>query len=346
MERRDIPLTWALERGIGAVAQGIPMETLFRESLIVPRFGDDRDRVSFPQLGLMFLNMVVGTDDEACGLGRKRIPLGHSALSIRVMLGCETLERAISALVRLHDRSMPLQVALVANREDAQLIVQCRNDFADDHAPLIEEMFMNTLFMAVSHFIGRPLPVKAMQTRNAKHVSLGSRHYSMFAPVTFSPVSALRFPRQLLSLKRVGEGSDEIFWTTVRQWFAFIDEALINYRAATPKITDLKVEVVARRHRVSSATLRRRASRSDGGFRHARSRLIIAASADLLRDPSNTVDAIAADFGYADARSFRRFFKHATGKTPSEFRSQAMLEPTSGVRVRERIEALAVRLSQ
>ena len=51
-----------------------------------------------------------------------------------------------------------------------------------------------------------------------------------------------------------------------------------------------------------------------------RRRALTEAAVKLLRDTDCSVDAIGAELGYSDARSFRRFLKAATGKTPQEHR--------------------------
>jgi AraC-like DNA-binding protein len=43
----------------------------------------------------------------------------------------------------------------------------------------------------------------------------------------------------------------------------------------------------------------------------------------LLRESSRSVDSIARQLGYSDARSFRRFIKSATGLTPEALRAQS-----------------------
>ena len=49
-------------------------------------------------------------------------------------------------------------------------------------------------------------------------------------------------------------------------------------------------------------------------------RRVAAGATTLLLTGESTVEAISAELGYADVRSFRRFFKNATGLTPQEAR--------------------------
>src|SRR5262249_44458965 len=93
---------------------------------------------------------------------------------------------------------------------------------------------------------------------------------------------------------------------------------------------------------VSPSTLRRKMARTQGGFRRVRQRLVVDASLQLLRGTSRSVEAIAAELGYSDARSFRRFIKGATGMTPEVVRADRSAAVPSAALVRERIKAAAL----
>jgi len=110
---------------------------------------------------------------------------------------------------------------------------------------------------------------------------------------------------------------------------------------------DLRVKDMAREAGVSPSTLRRRMQRDHGGFRAARQQAIVQSGLAMLRNDRDSVDAVAVQLGYSDARSFRRFIKKATGRTPEEIRSGAELAAWSvpNQLVHQRIDLLAERMS-
>jgi len=64
-----------------------------------------------------------------------------------------------------------------------------------------------------------------------------------------------------------------------------------------------------------------------------------------LRSSSRSTEAIAAELGYADSRSFRRFMKSATGKTPEALRVEPSRTAPPTRLLRERLRAAALLIS-
>jgi len=61
----------------------------------------------------------------------------------------------------------------------------------------------------------------------------------------------------------------------------------------------------------------------------------------LLRETDDSVEAIGAELGYSDGRSFRRFLKTATGRTPHELRRSVLTDsPQVDHQVRQRLRAI------
>jgi transcriptional regulator GlxA family with amidase domain len=73
-----------------------------------------------------------------------------------------------------------------------------------------------------------------------------------------------------------------------------------------------------------------------------RQKIIVDAGTKLLRGSSHSVEAIAAELGYADARSFRRFIKSATGRTPEMLRGEPSFTVPCATLVRDRIRQAAI----
>lgn len=335
----------------GPVAEGIAYESLLASSLIERQYGDERDRISPAQLLLLSMNANLSIQDAAHGLGMKPLALACSVLGVRIMLGSATLESAFHALERLYDMAgSTVRLKLATEGEHAYLMVrgEGRTDLA---SYTVEDTYLGWMFMHCGQFLGRPLAVTEVRTRNPTHVSLGRPHFAVGAPVRHGASATLQFPRTLLASKRAASTSDTPIWDCMRPW--------IEWAEATPHpaissgdlaMWSLTVDQMAEQSGVSSATMRRRLEQQRGGYRSARQRARANAGIALLRSSETSVESIAAELGYADARSFRRFLKAATGKTPHEIRGEPIAadpgsSETDGA-IRRRVRAMASELDR
>jgi AraC-like DNA-binding protein len=101
----------------------------------------------------------------------------------------------------------------------------------------------------------------------------------------------------------------------------------------------LRLKHIAQRAAVSRSTMRRRLA-TTGGFRQARERALVTAAVRRLRTTDDSVEAIAAELGYSDARSLRRFLKAATGTTPQRIRAEGIPSDPDDGAVRSRLQAI------
>ncbi len=142
--------------------------------------------------------------------------IGFSALTVRVVDGCETLEDAILALAKFFSVARrSLQVGLHTDHGEASLMIR-----ADSPEPVsayaLESNHTCWLSMCLSHFLGRLLPLTGAATRDPNHMSLNRPHWSLGAPVTHDSVSAIRFPASLLSARGVRVAGGNAYWDCVR----------------------------------------------------------------------------------------------------------------------------------
>ena len=314
-----VPLSWLVRLCAGAEAQGVSRDQLFGQSLIDLHYGDDRDRISPAQHLLLCMNTAMAIDDAAHGFGSQRLQCSYSALSLRVMLGCSTLEAALYAVTKLYSlESSIVRVETGATGDVATL--RFRADAKTESGSLIlEDIALSWLFVCCGHFIGRPLPLIDVQTRDPAHMNLGARHWAAKAPVRHGAVTALHFPKAVLASRRIGQADGEAHWACLRPWLQFVESDAPAPALAQATVSALRLDRLARQEGLSPQALRRRL----GGFRQIRRQALADAGVALLRADGASVEAVAADLGYADARSFRRFLKGATGKTPSEIRATA-----------------------
>lgn len=320
-----IPLSWLARLCAGAEAQGVSRDQLFAQSLIELRYGDDRDRISPAQHLLLCMNTALAIDDAAHGFGFSRLNCGYSALSLRVMLGCSTLDDALQAVARLYGlESSIVRIELGTTDDAAILKVQAKAKTASGSF-ILEDIVLSWLFVCSSHFIGRPLPVIDVMTRDRTHMNAGHRHWAAKAPVCVGAVAALRFPRAALASRRIGQAGGDAHWACLRPWLQFVEGDEDTPALAQATVSALRLDRLARQAGLSPQALRRRL----GGFRQIRRQALAEAGVALLRSGDASVEAVAADLGYADARSFRRFLKGATGKTPNEIRTVDVMPGSS-----------------
>lgn len=339
-----IPIAQVLRHCAGIARLGVSVDEVLQGSLIERSFGDERDQVSFDQFGLLMLNTARMVDDEASGLGKRPIVTGTGALAAHVMMGCSTLRTALGEVSKLY-RASAINYDVSIEGDEALLVV--RGDEAQNGplTPMLEELFTIFLFGIVCYFVGRPIPVRAHQTRDPLHSNLNRLHWATFAPVSLARVAGLRIPRALLAAQRVGQASDQIYWDLIRPWLAQAEGYAEMADARSVTLSDLRVDVLAAEAGVSPSTLRRRMTRTQGGFRLVRQKVVVDASLRLLRGTSRSTEAIAAELGYSDARSFRRFIKAATGRTPEALRSDRSAALPSAALVRERIKTAALSMT-
>lgn len=343
---RGIPLSWLLRECAGAEAQGVPHEQLLSESLIELQYGDDRDCISPAQYVLLWMNLGRSIEDAAHGLARTRLHLGYSALALRVMLGSATLEGALRALDKFYALvGMQGWINLRTDSDHAMLTVRCESSL-EGSAAVMEDTGLGWLFMCCTYFLGRPLPVIDVSTRDSNHFSLGALHWATKAPVRYGSATTMRFSRSLLGSPRFNRPDDDIFWGCFKSWLPFIEGGQTGGLAGSigASVPALRLNEMASKAGISTSTLRRRLEEREGGFRHARQRALAEAGIKLLVDTDASVETIAEQLGYSDARSFRRFLKSATGKTPSDFRGPELGSPDLGCRttdVHRRIQRMA-----
>jgi AraC-like DNA-binding protein len=316
---------WLRRHTAGAVRQGLSFDSLMAESFIDLQYGDNRDVIGPAQVVLLCMNTTMGLEDAAHGLATASIQPWHSALSLRLALGCTTLGNAISAVSRFYETISTAVRVNVQTEEDLVIISVGVNASNVEDEIQLEETYLIWFYMHCLYFLGRPMPVVDVSVRDPFHINLGRRHFGIGGMVRYGSVTSFRFSRNWLGARSTRRAGDNVHWESARLWLDFAQGKWAT-SSRTPYVEEgrfVRLSEMAEQRNVSRATMRRRLQSADGGFRGGRERALVDAAMTLLLTNDYTVEAIAAELGYADVRNFRRFFKNATGLTPQQARTHS-----------------------
>jgi AraC-like DNA-binding protein len=317
-DNRGVPMHLVRKHCVGAVRAGLDFETLLRESYIDLDPDDPRGEISRAQHLALILNVNLSLGDEAHGMARRSIPIGLNWLAMRAASTARTAEEAVEAFARFYERtSSPVRLRLsnLANCVE----VRVSSDSVDsDQAAAVEEIHTVALMLNLNWLAGRKLTIQSFAVRDPLHPYIGRLHWAFDAPTHFGPCTLLRLAsRQSLLAPRV-PAVGEFMWDPLRFWIE--NDPRINCRANWANAT-LRVADLTKSSGVSERSLRRRLATDGHSFRHLRRNAIADAGVRQLIATDVTVEQIAAELGYSEARSFRRLLKAATGLTPAQIRS-------------------------
>lgn len=322
-----IPFSVVERHAAGAVRLGLSLDGLLADSLITRRYGDDRDCVTPTQYLLLCQNTTLAIEDANHGLARVGLGPLNGAIALRMAMTYQNLQQMLEGICRFYaSASTALHFKLSSTSRTATLSVwvEARSDQDAAHN---EELQLGWLFMICSLFLGYPPPTQ-VTVRDVKHHNLGQRHWVMGGFVRSGDVTSFSFPIRLLSEPPAQDCVPTLYWECHKHWLDWVDtyapEAAISHYVNESGFTRFSDMVDASGK--SANTIRHRMQVSGGGFREARQRALSKAAAFRLCSCEESVETIAAEFGFSDARSFRRFFKNATGLTPSEVREKDQVD--------------------
>lgn len=172
-------------------------------------------------------------------------------------------------------------------------------------------------------------PVTAMTTARPDHPSLGGRHFWDRTPVAVHERTALRLPAGSLALERRVTAFEEPLWDALR--YSLLDEgdgARLRDGSAIDAQTPRQA-FMALPHLGERQARRRVREAAGASFRDLRAEAILARAREMLCETDRPVADVAAELGYAEERSFRRFLRKRTGLSPSAIRAQG----AAGVRL-------------
>jgi AraC-like DNA-binding protein len=340
------PFDWFRPTADGRVLGGLELDGLLSRSLIEP----DATQLTADQHFLLMLNSIDITDDECHGLGDKPLRPGFSAIGLRAMLGTATLDAALRVLSRYYAMTA---FRLEVRKGGALARIALRAEGRDRaRAAMLEEIWLMALYMFMSWFVGRRLPLLAMSVARPDHPDIGGAHWAFGAPVSAGEETSLLVPLSCLNLARRVSDAEEPIWEAMRFW---MDEVMPSAGewvlggafsgAEAPAKTRLREAF--EELELGDRQLSRRIRRSHGAsFRDLRGHALAEIARELLRNSGDSIEDIGARLGYAEERSFRRFMRSRTGLTPAQIRKGAGIgaaaDPEARVLVRSLVKKLQV----
>ncbi|MGA0600633.1 helix-turn-helix domain-containing protein [Caulobacter sp. KR2-114] len=347
MRSVSLPFDSVLRHTAGAVRQGVALEALLEQSRITPSHWDERDRVGPVQHLLLCMNTVLALGDATHGMARQRMDALYPVIGLHTALGSPTLESAILALARLYSTaSNAVCIQLRTEQQHAILSVHMEARDEGDTAYL-EENYLSWIFMQILHLLGREPAISLVTVRHPTYLSRGGLHWAIGARVVQGPITSFRFPRHLLGARPTARAGKNVMWECHQPWLALVADR--SPPAPCSYVNDngfVRFSELVREHGKTANTVRKYFRNAGGVFRDTRRSALVEAASERLRRGDESVETIAADLGYSDARSFRRFLKTATGLTPQQIRAErGAVAPADETEALEALEALCARMA-
>jgi AraC-like DNA-binding protein len=329
----------------GRVLGGLDFEVLLNRSRIDPA----AETLTADQHFLMMLNSIDITGDESHGLADRPLRPGYAVIALRAMLGAPSLGAALRVLGRYFALSASVFELDVREAQGLACIALSAKGRDRVRAAMLEEIWLMTLNMFLSWFVGRRLPVLAMSLSSPDHPDLGGRHWAVGAPVSLRDSTSILIPSACLSLPKRASEADEPIWEAMSFWMKLTSPP----QGGGPLgqvFTQSDAPAKARlRDALDVALCDRQVARRVRGahgasFRELRAEALTELARDLLVRTEEPIEAIGAQLGYAEESSFRRFMRSRTGFTPSQIRSAgpAPIDPEARALLRTLVRKLEV----
>lgn len=318
MQPSYIPVSWAKRQAAFAIAAGSSMDELFERSLIAPKFDDERDVITPLQMALFQTVLVQETNDGSHAMMRHPQDIDIGPLGFRILFGSANLQDGLEAIASFYRKaSRVIRLELSTEGSRAFLAIKASEDHVGGLVQ--EDIQLIYLHFGLTCFLQRPFPITSVVTRDPDHINLGTRHYSIGGRVTLGACAGFGFSRALLSSLPPYPVINDFLWRPVEDGLCLTGSPTEPCGASNET---LRVANMAAASSVAPSTFRRHLARDGTSFRQIRESVLVKATLHQLATRPCCLDAIAADLGYADARSLRRFVKRTTGKTPSDIRSE------------------------
>ncbi|MDZ4375829.1 MAG: helix-turn-helix domain-containing protein [Phenylobacterium sp.] len=318
-----IPIDWVQKR-FQAQSGGL-FEELLRRTGVAP----DREFLTRSENTLLMLHSIVALRDEGHALGRQPLPPGFASVGLRVMGSARTLGGGLEALARYFEVAgsiFSLDLRITGQEAEISLLA---NGLDRAQSSMLEDIWLAPLNAFIAWHIRDRAPVIAMTTARPDHPSLGGQHFWESAPVAKHDRTTLRLPLASLQLARRAASFEEPLWDALRFSLRGYSDGVILPDGSAIDAQTKTQPFMGMPHLGARQTRRRVREATGASFRDLRAQAIVERARQMLCETDRPVSDIAADLGYAEERSFRRFLRARTGLSPTAIREQG----ASGVRL-------------
>ncbi|MCY1279772.1 HTH-type transcriptional activator RhaS [compost metagenome] len=332
-----VPARYARGLLAAAVRRGLSRAALLRQARITETaLAGSRARVSVQQFSRLYGGIVMGLQDEACGLHTRAVPPGGIEMLCRAALTTTTLHGCLPVMARciglvMGDFRADFQAATAGR--PARLTLLEIVPPAGDRA-LAYELALFTLCGVLAWLFGRRVPLAAVSLPFAKPRHAMSLGMLLAAPLHFgSQTASLDFAAETLSLQIVR--TPEEVSRLMQRAPASLIEVLVEQAELPARLVALLQQVMPRpltmeeaasRLAMSPRTLHRKLAAQGDSFQRIKDGWRLRQAMQWLSCTDIPVKQIAADLGFSDQATFRRAFAQWAGQPPGAFR-RARLKP-------------------
>jgi len=284
-------------------------------------------RVDAEKFGRLWLAVARELDDEFFGLDARRMKVGSFALLCRALLSHQTVGGALREAQRAFAVFLDdVRLDLVVDRSRARLALH-NCIVSPDARRFADEAMLVMLHGLMCWLAGRRVTIRAVHFAWPRPPH-AAEYRRMFSPTSRfeAPLTALEFDASLLDARLAASVA------TLREFLRDAPQSVFlkqvggarwaqRLRARLRRGSDWpSIEAVAAEWGVSVATLRRRLAAEGTGWQQSVDELRRDLALRLLADRRHTLEAVAVQLGYVDARSLQRAFRKWTGAAPGAFR--------------------------
>lgn len=336
MGSQTIPMRQVLLLLEGAKRGGVAAEELF-EAVGVPISVLEQEdaRISKQVFIQLMLEVMHRTEDEFMGFGEGRVSKpGTFSMMAHAVINCATLEKAILRGSKFYELfNLSVYSRLIMESDGDATIRYFVREKIEFQSNIIEAVvFLTSRFL--SWLIGQQIVPKKLcfdfpceddgefaaqfscpvfYNQPATEVVIDQRYLKM--PLVQNALSLSKFLKS--SLKELMEGDIESASLNARIRSIISKEFGNNF----PDFS-----VICEKLNMTPQTLRRRLKDENTSYQEIKDSIRKDASVFYLTKHELTIDEIAMLMGFSEASSFHRAFKKWTGKTPSVYRQELLLQ--------------------
>jgi AraC-like DNA-binding protein len=290
----------------------------------------DRFRASVEQFERLYaLTMRVG-DDELFGFFEQKVPRGAYAATLRLATGSRDLGAFFESVARLYALFDEATRPFVVERDGDLAVLRLSYRTAHQRRSILyTHSILLTMWRSAAWLAGETIPLRRVRL-DPRFRAYGQETAYLFgrelelvpraAEIAFDG-SWLRTPS-----RRSPEDADAWVRTSLRTMLAAaagdsLEARVRSVLAADEPIASSDLTSVARRLRMSRATLTRRLQASGLGFQEIKDALRRDHAIALLTGARRDVADVAYRLGFSEPSAFARAFKSWTGVPPGRYRN-------------------------